>query len=139
MEKKIPEGGDRILRNGAVAIACSWWKWKISCCACVASGSRCARERMTSRRIEEPVAGGIVLRLDDQLWNCGTSRGSNATSSGLVETLRFEDCVCCDWIVATGLLRLDCCDWIVATGLLRGVSGNQAGPSGSSVGRSPHP
>ncbi|KZV38365.1 hypothetical protein F511_16032 [Dorcoceras hygrometricum] len=38
--------------------ACSWWKWKSSCCA---------RERMTSRRIEEPVTGGIVLRLDEQL------------------------------------------------------------------------
>ncbi|KZV57451.1 mediator-associated protein 1-like [Dorcoceras hygrometricum] len=42
-------------------------EWKSSCCACVASGSRCARERMTNRRMEEPVARGMVLRLDKQL------------------------------------------------------------------------
>ncbi|KZV39308.1 heat shock 70 kDa protein 16-like [Dorcoceras hygrometricum] len=45
-------------------IACNWWKWKSNCYACVASGSRCARERMTNRRTEEPVARGMVLRLD---------------------------------------------------------------------------
>ncbi|KZV55479.1 hypothetical protein F511_29585 [Dorcoceras hygrometricum] len=121
--------------NLMVTVACSWWKWKSSCCACVASGSRCARERMTNRRMEEPVARGMVLRLDKKLRGailaCGFEEPvEGATRRRMVKLKRcvssiasgtsFEDStsfclVPCDWIACDWIA----CDWKVASGLLR--------------------
>ncbi|KZV28785.1 hypothetical protein F511_06705 [Dorcoceras hygrometricum] len=126
--------------NLMVTVACSWWKWKSSCCACVASGIRCALERMTNRRMEEPVARGMVLRLDKQLrvaiLVCGFEEPvEGATRRRMVKLKRcvssiasgtsFEDStsfclapcdwIACDWIACDWIA----CDWKVATGKLR--------------------
>ncbi|KZV52723.1 hypothetical protein F511_34137 [Dorcoceras hygrometricum] len=60
---------------------------------------RCARERMTNRRMEEPVARGMVLRLDEQLRvailaRCARERMTNRrmeepVASGMV--LRLDE------------------------------------------------
>ncbi|KZV52343.1 hypothetical protein F511_37823 [Dorcoceras hygrometricum] len=70
---------------------------------------------------EEPLEGATRRRLV-KLKRC-----ISRFASGLFSALRLDSC---DWIVASGLLRL-----IVATG----NTGNQAGQSGSSAGRSPRP